>query len=93
MLRMIPFRCSRPLDKNDFEPVLVNVCRCLPCFALDLIYPKKIGQHICHITSMPYIYIYCIYLVIHSLHGISFHVGKNDFIKPLHEGVSDANQC
>ena len=87
MLRMIPFRCSRPLDKNDFEPVLVNVCRCLPCFALDLIYPKKIGQHICHI------YIYCIYLVIHSLHGISFHVGKNDFIKPLHEGVSDANQC
>ena len=62
MLRMIPFRCSRPLDKNDFEPVLVNVCRCLPCFALDLIYPKKIGQHICHITSMPYIYIYTVYI-------------------------------
>ena len=66
MLRMIPFRCSRPLDKNDFEPVLVNVCRCLPCFALDLIYPKKIGQHICHITSMPSIYIYILYIFSYS---------------------------
>jgi hypothetical protein len=59
------------------------------CFGFNL--PKEDwATHMpCHYYA---IHIY-IYLVIHSLHGISFHVGKNDFIKPLHEGVSDANQC
>ena len=73
----------RPLN-HDFGPVLGNACRCLAWFALDFIYQKKIGQHICQTHTHTYIYIHKI--CIHCA-GFSFDVGTTDFITPLHEGV------